>query len=35
MKNYIINDLDDNTMNGGRKARNDVFTFAKQAGHLR
>ncbi|HJH33712.1 MAG TPA: sugar transferase [Ligilactobacillus aviarius] len=32
MKNYIINDLDDNTMNGGRKARNDVFTFAKQDG---
>lgn len=32
MQNYIINDLDDNTMNGGRKARNDVFTFAKQIG---
>lgn len=32
MKNYIINDLDDNTMNSSRKARNDVFIFAKQAG---
>ena len=32
MKKYIINDLDDNTMNGGRKARNDVFHFAKEAG---
>lgn len=32
MKKYIINDLDDNLLNGGRKARNDVFEFAKQNG---